>query len=172
MIPSTDASTANTSRPTESTPIPVQFTTSASPAQSQSPIAQTTYLTKIHVSSGGYDEKGPHSISGQLYVESFKKFCPGSITPSATSWPVAGYSRLTAVIGVADDESDAIGRSGRVSIKNEVGTDLITSFDVSFGNPRTIDIPLNGAIQLQVICDGRIVGKSLYVTLGDPAVRR
>jgi hypothetical protein len=152
------------------TPFPSVATT-RSPANSS-----VTYLRNINPATGGTSEKGSHSILGQRYEESFKKFCPGSITPEPTSWPVSGYSRLSGVIGVADDEDNALNRVGHVTIRDENGADLVAPFDVSLGKPHPIDIQLNGAVQVQITCAGRDTngdsGPSLYVTMGDPALHR
>jgi hypothetical protein len=138
---------------------------------------QLTYVHGLDFTTGGVGNGGPFSISGQRYEESFKKYCgesPGTQSPSG--WNVAGYKRFTAVVGIADDEKSALGAIARISIKNQDGTNLIPPFDVALAKPRTIDIALNGAVQIQVVCAGRTSSGEprglFYATFGDAAIRR
>lgn len=177
--PAAEQPGANTSAtPSSSATQPTSAATSpsVSPTLSEDPGHAPTYLNSIPAVTGGTSERGVLAISGHPYEQSFKKFCPGSITPQPTSWPVAGYTKLTAVIGVADDEQNALGRVGHITIQNENGVNLIPPLDVSLGKPRTVEISLNGAVQVQLTCAGRDTngagGPSLYITMGDAALER
>jgi hypothetical protein len=115
--------------------------------------ARTTYLYEMRALKNSYGS-GAYTISGELYEQSVRKYC-GSSNPSVQAWATAGYERLTAIVGISDNEDDALGAIARVGIKDHNGVDLIDPFDVSLGSPVEVDIALNGAVQVQITCVGR-----------------
>jgi hypothetical protein len=121
--------------------------------------------------SGG---RGAYTMSSTLYERSVKKGCGYGSGISAQVWSSAGYRQLSATVGVADDERGAVGEIGRVSIRDQDGRDLIKSFDVSLGHPKTVTVDLKGAVQVQITCAGRdsktSEGRSLAVVLGNAAL--
>jgi hypothetical protein len=115
---------------------------------------QGTYVQLLSFTSGEARDIGAFSISGNRYDYSLKKTCVyrGS---DPLGFATAGYKRITAVMGIADNERDTAGIKARITIRNESGTDLVAPFEIALGKPRTIDVPLNGAVQVQIDCVGQ-----------------
>jgi hypothetical protein len=99
--------------------------------------------------------RGAYSLSGRLYEQSVRKYCGEAGSSSVQTWRAAGYTRLKAVVGIADDDDEALGAIARVGIRNQNDENLIEPFDVALGQPRVININLKEAVQIQISCTGR-----------------
>jgi hypothetical protein len=155
------------------TPSPAGPTPTAKPVVADQP---PTYLKNLDTPTGRTYQVSPQTMSGQRYEEAFKLYCRATDASSdRTSWTVSGFSRFTAVIGIADDQGSALNIVARVSIQNQDGGNLLTPFEVSLGQPHRVDIAITGIVQLQVFasCRNGPTGRpeNSYLTLGDAALR-
>jgi hypothetical protein len=168
----TPSATETTLSDVETTATEVGPTTSLDPDLPPPPTS--SYLSEMDALQ--YDDgSGSYAMSGKPYDQSVRKFCGANGNASVQTWSTGGYGRLTAVVGIADDDANALGAIARVGIRNQDGTDLITPFDVSLGRHRLIDVDLKGAVQVQITCTGRDskTGKGrsyFYVVLGNGAL--
>jgi hypothetical protein len=136
---------------------------------------QVAYLTKLQTTAGYTGSVGVFQISTQPYEQSFKKYCDtGASVP--TTWSIAGYNEFTATVGIADNEENAVGAVAHIAIQDQDGRNLLAPFDVALGRPQSVQVAVQGVVQLQVMCSGRdSTGKPrgyFNVTFGTATLRR
>jgi hypothetical protein len=98
---------------------------------------------------------GPATISGREYPLSVTMAC-GSTSPSAAktevTWNAARFTTLRATFGMDDDDPRAVGMAANVSVVNQSGHAIHAPFQVSVGSPRDLEIDLDGAVAVKIIC--------------------
>jgi hypothetical protein len=166
------------STPTTDAP-PSQGVDTSSSAASPSPSPSTPHLTFAYTlpatvnTGGGWPAN--ETISGQRYEESVHLYCSDRVGGSKVGWDVAGFRTFTATIGIADGASGAIGAIGHVTITDQDEKALITPLDTKLGSPQTVNIALNGTVQIVISCNGYDSKtnrpRNLFtITLGNAAV--
>jgi hypothetical protein len=119
---------------------------------------------------------GSYSMSAIRYDRSVRASCGAGGESDPQVWGTAGYTRLRAVVGLADDNPDALGIVARVNILDQNETVLQPVFEVALNRPAPMVVALNGAVQLQIACTGRNSatgkGRSVSIVLGDARLER
>ena len=99
---------------------------------------------------------GQQVIANEPYVHSLLFDCDAGVngTPDE-AFDVAGYSTLTAEVGVPDNMPNATGVLATVTFSNEAGQQVGQPVQVSLGHPVSVALPIKGVTQLGMTCDGR-----------------
>ncbi|MEV4350553.1 hypothetical protein AB0J83_39355 [Actinoplanes sp. NPDC049596] len=131
---------------------PEETTDPPGPAIAEAPT--TAYLSDLRALKNSYGN-GPYSIAGKTYDQSVRKYCGTPSSSSSQVWPVAGYAKFSATVGIADDEQDGLDRIAHVSFKDQSGNELTNPFDVRLGQSHRVEFDLKGTVQLQILCVGK-----------------
>ncbi len=182
--PSPDAATKSP----PSSPVPSAPTSpSGSPLLSNSPappsssvptlpygqVSSSTYLSAPVDANGGVDENwnSDEQISGKDYPDSSIFSCPLS-QDEELDWNVAGYDTFTAMVGIADSESNAVGKTSDVSFLDQNGR-VLGRASIYLGHPESVNIALHGAVRMSVGCAASPSNQGDFmVTLGNGALNR
>lgn len=87
-------------------------------------------------------------IGTTTYSDSVDISCSGSPV-----YDVANYKTLDATVGLASDATGAAGESVTVAFLKD-GASQLYGVTVSLGHPRPLSVPLQGASQLAITCNG------------------
>jgi hypothetical protein len=136
---------STTSTPTTTTTTTTETTTTTGPVPK--------YLSDAYVSSNAVNTNASLMIKGTSYPDSLTIACVFRSKYPAV-FNVAGYSQLTAMVGVADDsgEGEVIQNIPcHVKLMNEAGVEIWTDTFLPSA-PRSVVVDLKGATRVTFLC--------------------
>jgi hypothetical protein len=162
--------TAGSTEPAKPSP----STPATQPSRSTDRRPVSTYLADIDPTSNGPGvlDSFNAQLSGTTYIHSVRMSCSdfGATSHVPVTWPIAGSTRLTAVVGIHDAEKDAVGAKLTVELKDQDDRPLRRPFTVSVGRPVHLDLPVKSVVAVQVVCLHEVEHHGVKLVLGDGAV--
>jgi NPCBM/NEW2 domain len=155
-----------------------------SPAAATSPATGIDLSTRQPVSTSvnNYSAARPQQIGVTTYQDGIRFSCSSGGGDSYYGYNdviynVAGYSTLTATIGVPPDADNAANNSATIEFyKDGTSTQLHTLVTVALDSPQTVKVNLQGTSQLDINCtaanEGGSYGDDIDVVLGDATLSR
>ena len=155
-----------------------------SPGLATASPAAGTDLSTLHTVNTSFNNytTGPQQIDTTTYPDGIRFSCTSGGSDSyfgynSVTYNVAGYSTLTATIGVPPDAGNAAGNSATIEFyKDGNSTQLHLPVAVALDSPQMVKVNLQGTSQLEINCtaanpDGGY-GDDIDVVIGDATLSR
>ncbi len=155
-----------------------------SPGPATASPAARTDLSTLHAVNTSFNNytTGPQQIDTTTYPDGIRFSCSSGGSDSSygynsVTYNVAGYSTLTATIGVPPDAGNAAGNSATIEFyKDGNSTQLHLPVTVALDSPQTVKVNLQGTSQLEINCTAAnpngSFGEDIDVVIGDATLSR